>query len=211
MPATRVHLVRHGEVHNPGGVLYGRLPHFSLSENGRLMARSAAEALKSMDVKLTKLVASPLQRTQESAEPISELFGLAPVLDERVIEPYNFFEGRRVSLGAIALRPQLLFHLRNPFQPSWGEPYVDVVTRMQTAMTDAANSVATGEVVIVSHQLPIWAMHLKLAGEKLAHNPSKRRCALSSITSFDFVDGVFREVGYLDPAAKLARVDRGAV
>lgn len=211
MPATRVHLVRHGEVHNPGGVLYGRLPHFSLSENGRLMARSAAEALKLMDVKLAKLVASPLQRTQESAEPISELFGVTAQLDERVIEPYNFFEGRRVSLGAIALRPQLLFHLRNPFQPSWGEPYLDVVARMKEAMIDAVGSVESGDVVIVSHQLPIWAMHLHLAGQKLAHNPSNRRCALSSITSFDFVDGTFSEIGYLDPAANLERLDRGAV
>ena len=211
MPATRVHLVRHGEVHNPGGVLYGRLPHFHLSENGRLMARSAAQALKSADVPLTKLVVSPLIRTQESAEPISELFGLTPDLDQRVIEPYNIFEGRKVTPTTVALRPHLLFHLRNPMQPSWGEPYVEVVARMTEAMTEAANSVASGEVAIVTHQLPIWAMHLHLSGRKLAHNPAKRRCALSSITSFDFVDGKFREVSYVDPAAELGRIDRGAV
>ncbi|MEY4398178.1 MAG: hypothetical protein RLZ53_754 [Actinomycetota bacterium] len=211
MPATRVHLVRHGEVHNPGGVLYGRLPHFHLSENGRLMARAAAASLKSQGVPLVKLVASPLIRTQESAAPIAEAFGLNPDQDPRVIEPYNFFEGRKVSVKTVALRPHLLFHLRNPLQPSWGEPYVDVVARMTEAMTEAANSVPSGEVAIVTHQLPIWAMHLHLSGQKLAHNPSKRRCALSSITSFDFVDGKFREVGYLDPAAEIDRVDRGAV
>ena len=30
-----VHLVRHGEVHNPDGILYGRLAGFHLSEAGR--------------------------------------------------------------------------------------------------------------------------------------------------------------------------------
>lgn len=211
MPATRVHLVRHGEVHNPGGVLYGRLPHFHLSETGHAMARSAAHSLKSSGVPLVKLVTSPLTRTQESAAPIAQIFGLTPDLDQRVIEPYNFFEGRKASAKTIALRPHLIFHLRNPMQPSWGEPYVEVVARMTEAMTEAANSVESGEVAIVTHQLPIWAMHLHLSGQKLAHNPAKRRCALSSITSFDFVDGKFREVGYVDPAAELERVDRGAV
>jgi broad specificity phosphatase PhoE len=211
MPATRVHLVRHGEVHNPGGVLYGRLPHFHLSENGKLMALSAAETLKAKNLPIAKLVVSPLTRTQESAEPIAKLFGLTPDLDQRVIEPYNFFEGRKVSPKTVALRPHLLFHLRNPLQPSWGEPYTQVVSRMLDAMTEMANSIDSGDVAIVTHQLPIWATHLHLAGQKLAHNPAKRRCALSSITSFEFVDGVFREVEYSDPAAELLRVDRGAV
>jgi broad specificity phosphatase PhoE len=211
MPATRVHLVRHGEVHNPGGVLYGRLPHFHLSENGKLMALSAAETLKAKNLPIAKLVVSPLTRTQESAEPIAKLFGLTPDLDQRVIEPYNFFEGRKVTAKTVALRPHLLFHLRNPLLPSWGEPYIEVVSRMLDAMTEVANSVDSGDVAIVTHQLPIWATHLHLDGQKLAHNPAKRRCALSSITSFEFVDGVFREVEYSDPAAELSRVDRGAV
>lgn len=207
MPATHVHLVRHGEVHNPSGVLYGRLPNFRLSENGRAMAEMAAKSFKDRGIQIAKLVVSPLQRTQESAQP----FGLKPVIDERIIEPYNFFEGRKVSLGAIALRPHLLFHLRNPLQPSWGEPYQEVVSRMLDAMTDAANSVDGGQVVMVTHQLPIWAVHLQLAGLKLAHNPANRRCALSSVTSFEFADGKFREVDYLDVANSLARIDRGAV
>jgi len=211
MPATHVHLVRHGEVHNPGGVLYGRLPHFHLSENGKLMAQAAADALVSAGVKTSKLVVSPLIRTQESAAPIAEAFGQEIDLDERIIEPYNMFEGRKVSPKTVLLRPHLVFHLRNPMQPSWGESYVSVVERMMKAMTEVANSVSGGEVVMVTHQLPIWMVHRHLAGAPLAHNPSKRRCALSSITSFEFVDGKFREVGYLDPAAELARVDKGAV
>ncbi|HEV3068841.1 MAG TPA: histidine phosphatase family protein, partial [Streptosporangiaceae bacterium] len=35
---TVVHLLRHGEVDNPRGIIYGRLPGYHLSANGRLMA-----------------------------------------------------------------------------------------------------------------------------------------------------------------------------
>ena len=45
MVATTVHLLRHGEVHNPDGLLYGRLPGYRLSERGHAMARAVADAL----------------------------------------------------------------------------------------------------------------------------------------------------------------------
>ncbi len=211
MPATHIHLVRHGEVHNPGGVLYGRLPHFHLSENGKKMAEAAALSLSAIGAKPAKLVVSPLLRTQQSAEPIAKQFSLKPDLDERITEPYNFFEGRKVSAKTVLLRPHLIFHLRNPMQPSWGESYVSVVERMMRSMREAAESVSDGHVVFVTHQLPIWMVHRHLAGERLAHNPSKRRCSLSSITTFEYLDGKFREVGYLEPAADLASIDKGAV
>ena len=175
------------------------------------MAEAAAEALAEAGVKPVKLVVSPLLRTQQSAEPIAKKFSLKPDLDERVIEPYNIFEGRKVSPKTVLLRPHLVFHLRNPMQPSWGESYVSVVERMMDAMREAAESVRDGHVVFVTHQLPIWMVHRHLSGARLAHNPSKRRCSLSSITTFEYVDGKFREVDYKDPAANLSRVDKGAV
>ena len=42
---TVVHLLRHGEVYNPEGVLYGRLPGYVLSDLGHEMAQRAAAAL----------------------------------------------------------------------------------------------------------------------------------------------------------------------
>jgi Fructose-2,6-bisphosphatase len=70
--------VRHGEVFNPSRVLYGRLPGFALSEDGREMAAAAASHIKRLDCPVSALYASPLQRTRESAEPFTELFGLEP-------------------------------------------------------------------------------------------------------------------------------------
>ncbi|WP_251451365.1 histidine phosphatase family protein [Microbacterium sp. Marseille-Q6648] len=209
MPAERLHLVRHGEVHNPHRVLYGRLPGFSLSDAGRRMAREAAEYVKGLDRPVTALVCSPLERAQESAEPFAEIFGLTPVIDDRVIEPTNVFEGRRM-VRALA-NPWNWRHLRKPALPSWGEAYADVIGRMNHAMTDAWESADSGDVVIVSHQLPIWVTHLAVAGLPSRHDPRERRCALSSVTTFEMRDGTWAERSYAEPASTSGSVDVGAV
>lgn len=201
--------MRHGEVHNPRRVLYGRLPGFGLSVNGQRMARQAAEFVRGLDRPVSALIASPLQRARESAEPFTELFGLEPVIDERVIEPTNVFEGRRMVRAL--LNPWNWRHLRRPAIPSWGEPYNDVIARMNKAMTEAWDSEDGGDVVIVSHQLPIWVTHLAVAGLSTRHDPRERRCALSSVTSFEMVDGKWSEVSYAEPAATAGAVDVGAV
>jgi len=211
MPAQRIHLVRHGEVYNPSGVLYGRLPNFHLSDTGKLMATAAAKELKIQGFQIKGIFSSPLIRAQESAKPIEELFGLDAKTDEDLIEPWNVFEGRKLSVKAVAIRPHWWWHFRNPARPAWGESFIDIIARMDQVIKMASDSVKTGDVVLVTHQLPIWVMHLYASGEKLMHDPRKRRCALSSITSFELVDGKLTEIGYLEPAKNLLAVDRGAV
>ena len=133
---TTVHLLRHGEVHNPDGVLYGRLPNFHLSDRGRLMAARVAEHLAGNPI--TVVVASPLDRAQETAEPIAAEHGVAVDVDDRLIEAANVFEGLTFGVGDGALtRPTHWKHLRNPFRPSWGERYTDQVRRMLGVMADA--------------------------------------------------------------------------
>lgn len=211
MPAQRIHLVRHGEVYNPSGVLYGRLPNFHLSDTGKQMAEAAAKELKIQGFNIKGIFSSPLIRAQESAKPIEELFGLDAKTDEDLIEPWNVFEGRKLSVKAVAIRPHWWWHFRNPARPAWGESFIEIIARMNEAMLRAAETVKSGDVVLVTHQLPIWVMHLHTSGEKLMHDPRKRRCALSSITSFELVDGKLTEIGYLEPAKNLLAVDRGAV
>ena len=211
MPANRIHLVRHGEVYNPGGVLYGRLPNFHLSDTGKLMAQAAADRLKALNTPVKAIYSSPLVRTQESAKPIEKAFNLDAKLDEDLIEPYNVFEGRKLSVKAIATKPQWWWHFRNPAKPAWGESFKEIIARMHSAIIQASESVLDGDVVLVTHQLPIWVMHLSSNGKKLMHDPRKRRCALSSITTFEIQDGKLVEVGYLDPASNLASIDKGAV
>ena len=190
-------------------MLYGRLPGFGLSADGRRMARQAADYIRRLDRPVTSLVCSPLQRTRESSEPFTEIFGLEPTVDERVIEPTNVFEGRRMVTAL--LNPWNWRHLSKPALPSWGEPYADVVGRMNKAMTAAWEAAESGDVVIVSHQLPIWITHLAVAGSPLRHDPRERRCALSSVTSFEMVDGTWSEIAYAEPAGLAGAVDVGAV
>ncbi|MEY4019507.1 MAG: hypothetical protein RLZZ590_807 [Actinomycetota bacterium] len=211
MPADRIHLIRHGEVHNPDGVLYGRLPHFRLSDLGHKMAEAAAADLKGQGRKVSAIISSPLLRTRESAEHVQAIFGLNPTIDERLIEPTNLFEGKQLSANYLLRRPLQLFHLRNPNKPSWGEPYREIAQRMQAAIFDAWNNTFDGDVVLVSHQLPIVMASLSLRGQKLPHNPKQRRCSLSSITTFERRGNTFVEVDYREPSKGLHAIDRGAV
>jgi broad specificity phosphatase PhoE len=90
---TVVHLLRHGEVYNPTGILYGQLPGFHLSDLGRQMAERVAESVADRDI--TRVVASPLERAQETAQPAARRLGLEIVPEPRVIEAGNVFQGQR--------------------------------------------------------------------------------------------------------------------
>jgi broad specificity phosphatase PhoE len=223
MPADLIHLVRHGEVFNPEGILYGRIPGYHLSELGHRMAASAAASLAGRDIRA--VYASPLQRAQESAEPWAKAFKRTIATEDRIIEPYNKFEGRKFEFGPqVITQPQSWPWIVNPLKPSWGEPFVSVAARMLDAIDDAWQQADGGEVVMVSHQMPIWMVARAVAGKKLYHDPRKRRCNLSSITTLARRDDRslaqskgtatrFVEVNYQDPAKDLlaASVDFGAV
>lgn len=209
MTARRLHLVRHGEVHNPDRILYGRLPNYGLSEAGHRMADAAAAHIASLERPVVAVHCSPLQRAQESAAPFTERLGLNPEIEERVIEPSNVFEGKRMRRAL--MNPLNWWYLRQPSRPSWGEPYVSIARRMRSAMNDAWDHSSGGDVVIVSHQAPIWITHLAVAGRALKHDPRSRRCALSSVTTFTRKDGVWRELCYAEPAVTGDAIDVGAV
>lgn len=205
---TVVHLLRHGEVNNPDRILYGLLPGFRLTELGHRMARAAAESLAGRDV--THLVASPLERAQETAGPFADRFGLDVTSDERLIEGGNFFEGKRFGVGDGALRhPRVWWVLRNPFRPSWGEPYTTMARRMLAALHDARTAAAGHEAVCVSHQLPIWTLRRHVEGRRLWHDPRTRQCALASLTSFHFDGERIVGIEYAEPAAHLTALSPG--
>jgi broad specificity phosphatase PhoE len=197
---TTVHVMRHGEVFNPEKVLYGRLPGYHLSDRGRAQAQAAADWLASKDV--VYVVASPLERAQETATPIAESHGLPIATDGDLIESWNMFEGERVAPGDGALRdPRNWPRLRNPMKPSWGEPYDEIAPRMMAAMHRAREEAAGHEAVCVSHQLPVETLRRAMTGRKLAHLPlpHSRLCNLSSITSFTFDDDKLIRWGYTEP------------
>jgi broad specificity phosphatase PhoE len=208
-PTATIHLVRHGEVDNPRGVLYGRIPGYHLSEAGRMMAKAAADFLVGRDI--TVLRSSPLERALETAEPIAGELSLPVEVDDRLIEPWNHFEGMRFGVGDGALRqPKHWVHLRNPFRPSWGEPYQEVALRVLAAVGDAARAADGHEAVCVSHQLPIWVARRSVEGRRLWHDPRRRECALGSVTSLTFVNGKVTRISYATPSGEGRRLVAGA-
>lgn len=201
---TVVHLLRHGEVHNPGGVLYGRLPGYHLSETGRQMAELVAKAIADRDVVL--LASSPMERARETAAPIAERFGLEVKIDDRLIEADNVFEGKVLGVGRGVLRsPRHYRHLWNPFRPSWGERYIDVVRRMKTVIDESREAARGHEAVLVTHQLPIWVIRLAAERRRLWHDPRRRQCTVASLTSFTFEGDRLVSIGYSEPAGALLK------
>ncbi len=197
-----VHLLRHGEVHNPDHVLYGRLPGFRLSELGERQAVAAATWLARRDI--AYLVASPLERAQQTAAPLATLTGLDIATDERLIEAANRLEGRRVAGGkGLFSDPANWKFFVNPLRPSWGEPYVEIAARVLAAARAARDRADGREAVCVSHQLPIVSARRSAEGRQLYHDPRKRQCGLASVTSFGFDGDTIVRVDYAEPAADL--------
>lgn len=203
MEASVVHLVRHGKVHNPEGVLYGRQPGFGLSEVGQQMAARLGEYFA--EANLVHLVSSPLQRAQETMAPIAARHPELEVqIDERVIEAANVFEGKSFGTrNQILFKPSSWWAMRNPLRPSWGEAYVSIVARMREALVDAAGHCVGAEAVVVAHELPIWMARSWGEGRRLAHDPRKRQTALGSVTSFTFAGDQLVRVDYAEPCADL--------
>ncbi|MDO4918321.1 histidine phosphatase family protein [Kocuria sp.] len=213
MVSATVHLLRHGEVHNPEHVVYGRLPDYHLSEKGARMAEAAAADLARRvqgGDRIVALASSPLTRTRETAAPVARELGLEVRTDERLIEPANHFEGLHVT-GRELARPKHWPYMLNPLRPSWGEPYERQVERMVAAVRELAREAARiggdgAQAVAVSHQLPIWLTRLSAEGRPLPHDPRRRQCNLASLTSFTFRDvaaAEVPEVSYREPAAHL--------
>jgi broad specificity phosphatase PhoE len=200
-----VHLVRHGEVYNPEGILYGRAPGFVLSDRGLAMAERVAERIGDRDI--THIVTSPLERARQTAAPLAKVRGVEPVVDDRVIESTNIFEGRHFSVrNGLLLRPAVWKHLRNPLKPSWGEPYAEVAQRMWAAVEDARTVAEGHEALIVSHQLPIWICRLRAEGRRYFHDPRRRQCTLCSVTSLEFDGDHLLTIGYSEPAGDMIPV-----
>ena len=199
---TTVHLMRHGEVDNPQGILYGRRDGFHLTARGREMAQVVADSIAHRDI--THLRVSPLERAQETAAPLAKAKGLEIVTDPRVIESHNDFEGRSFKRGPRDLiSPAVWTKLYNPLKPSWGEPYKEISARMVAAIEDARDAARGHEAVIVSHQLPIWTVRMHLEKRSMLHDPRRRQCTLCSLTSLNFTGDQLTSVVYSEPAGHL--------
>ena len=201
--------MRHGEVDNPTGVLYGRLPGFQLTPLGRAMAECVAEYLVEGGRGITQVTASPLLRAQQSALPTAEAYDLPVDTDPYLLEAESAFQGVNVNRNRWSLfHPQHWRLYGRPLEPSWGEPYEQILSRMKVAISAAIDEAWGHEALLVSHQLPIVTVQRFVQGKRLAHNPLNRECSLASLTSLLFDNHTLVGWSYSEPAAQLVQLAR---
>lgn len=157
VPTTTVLLVRHGQTPTTGKVLPGRAPDLHLAEAGLAQAEKVAERLSVLPV--TALYASPLERTLETAAPIARAFTLDPVVDPGLLEcDFGDWTGR--ELTELYKVPEWSTVQRAPstFRFPGGESFVEMQTRIVTAVERIRTAHQGETVVCVSHADPIKAV-----------------------------------------------------
>lgn len=216
MPATTIHFVRHGKVENPEHLLYERLPGFHLSQTGVRMAQATAHyiAVNPQTNSVSAVYSSPLERTRETAGEILKALNavravreedpLELTTDERIIEAGNEFRGKRIGHGEGALWKNGNWKLvRNLWKPSWGESYQSIARRVQEFALEKVQEHPGEQIVVVSHESPIWSYRHLLETGHPEHNMLLRHTALASITSitYDCDTKKVLSITYVDPAA----------
>jgi broad specificity phosphatase PhoE len=148
------HLVRHGEVHNPERIYYGRLPGYQLSATGRQQAIAAGQYLK--DRPLVVLYASPMERAQETAQLIVQQreIPLPIITEERLIEVHSPYDGVSHDI----LEPINFDHYTGTQAPY--EQPGDIRRRVRAFIADMRRTHAGQEIAAVSHGDVVVAMFM---------------------------------------------------
>lgn len=185
--ATTIHMIRHGEVHNPNGIYYGRLPGFTLSRQGRRQATATANALR--EERLDALFTSPMERAVETAEIIADAQSGIPLRTALAItEVFSPFDGRPIDELA-ARNWDIYSGTRPPFeQPE------DVLQRVRTFVNEVRRDHPGRSVALVSHGdvimfMSLWANGLPLTPETKQAFHAPDYLGHASISTFTFCTG----------------------
>ncbi len=155
--STTIHFIRHGEVHNPQQILYGRLPEYRLSENGQQQARAAGAFMGTRP--LAAIFSSPQPRTQETAGYIAQHHPeLIVTVDQRLDEIHSPYQGRPLSeLAAMG------WDLYSNIDPEFEQPG-DVVKRTQDFIHFVRQEYAGREIAAITHGDVIAFLFLVVKG-----------------------------------------------
>lgn len=198
MARSIAHLVRHGEVHNPGHIVYASLPGFGLSTRGRKQATRAAEYLAEREIAL--IASSPLERAQETAGIIATRLRLPIVTDERLTEWALGEHWSGVAWDELPDRfpGELDAYLEHPesldFSPESLDDLADRVGKVVRELVDGLE----GDAVFVSHQDPIQASRLAMTCRSLRMLQSNKP-GHSSVVSLSRSGDAWAETSYWEP------------
>lgn len=183
--ASHIHLIRHGEVHNPNHVVYASLPGFGLTDLGRRQAREAARYLGSSPV--VAVWSSPLERALNTAAAIAGRFGLPVRVDPGLIEWKMAEDWAGIVWEDLPQRRpgELEEYLDHPWDLAFAsESLQQLADRMRTSVIGLHRRHPEGDVVVVSHQDPVQAVRLALTGRPLEHQNTDKpdHCSVITLT-----------------------------
>ncbi|MDJ0664497.1 MAG: histidine phosphatase family protein [Acidimicrobiia bacterium] len=178
-----IHLIRHGEVSNPHGLVYADIPGFTLSAKGRRQATAAGEYLVDKPPRL--IVSSPLDRATETAERIARVTGSDVVADARLTEWAVTVRWRGAAWADLpTVYPgELEAYLDDPRTIEFSsESITDLADRVNAAVTEWSAR-TDGDVAFISHEDPIHAAYLRLIDSSPArfHEGKPRHCAVLTL------------------------------
>jgi broad specificity phosphatase PhoE len=165
---ARLHLVRHGEVHNPRHLAYASLPGFGLNERGRTEASAVAAHLAREHIDV--VVSSPLERAVATAGPIAAAAGAPHRGDDRLIEwrLADRWAGTVWEDLADRFPGELEAYLDHPHDLPFSPESIDeVAVRMAAVVDELGEEYPDGTAVVVSHQDPVQALRLRLTGRPM--------------------------------------------
>lgn len=155
--STLILLVRHGQTPTTGKVLPGRAPGLHLADAGRAQAQTAAERIAALP-RVDAVYASPLERAQETAQPIARILKQRIKTDKGLLE-CDFGDWTGALLKDLMKKPEWATVQRAPstFTFPNGESFTSMQSRMVGALDTIRARHPGGVVVCVSHADPIKA------------------------------------------------------
>ena len=160
---TTLHLIRHATYGLLGNTLAGRSPGHHLGPEGRLQAEAVAIDLAERP--LTAVIASPLERAQETAAPIAAQHGLAVAIDPGLNEvAFGDWTGARFDDLAERADWQAFNAFRSMAPVPGGESMLNVQARAVAALLRLRAAWPGAEIAVVSHGDVVKAMLAHLLG-----------------------------------------------
>ncbi len=202
---TTLSFVRHGLVHNPHGLYYGRLPRFGLSNEGIQQAQRTSELLSKKPI--VAVFSSPMLRARQTAKFIlAKHPHLSLKISQFVHETHTPFDGQP---GSIPAARNWDVYTGSP--PEFEQP-LNILTRTQKFVARARQKYAGQHIVIVTHGdvvlfMVLWAKQMPITIEQKVNfhqaGLSDNFPAPASISTFTFQMASADEIPqleYLNPS-----------
>lgn len=182
---TSIYFVRHGGSENKGDIAYGRMPGFSLSDQGKAEANSAAQILK--DKKITRIYTSPLERAFQTANIISAALGNLPVIHAFELNEVESTYWQGLKVDELFMNDAYEKFLNDTDANIGTENLTQLAARMKKYVKDLLLKHRGENIVCVSHEFPIIALQLSLENKTL-QTIKTYQLKTGGVLKFDFDD-----------------------